>query len=335
MLLLSACGAGKEENPESNAAVTHSPEEPHKVKIQLLWVPQAQFAGIFAAKDKGFYEEEGIDIEIIPGGPDIVAEQQVANGVADVGITAVDSLLVNRDKGIPLVSIAQISQKNSKYLIAKKSTGIDSPEKMKGKKISAFMGGKQFPVVAFLEKNGINPEKDVHLVKQGFMMDQFFNDQVDVSTVTSYNEFNVVKANGITESDLYTFSIEEAGIGMLEDTLIARKEWIENNRDLAVKVVRATLKGWNYAIEHQDEAVEIMMANVVEGSTTKEHQATMLKEMAKLVKPEGFTESQTGMFVEDSYKRTAEIALKYGLIEKPADVKSAYDESIYEEAVKQ
>lgn len=305
-----------------------------KVKIQLKWVPQAQFAGIYAAKEQGFFADEGIDAEIIPGGPDIVIEQHVVNGAADVGVTGVDSLLVSRDNGLPLVSLAQISQKSSYRLIAKKSAGITDPTQMKGKKVSTWFGSQQFQVLAFMEKNGLDPKKDIELVKQGFTMDQFFNDQVDVATSTIYNEFHVVLESGVKESELDVFNIEDAGVGMLEDTLIAKKDWVEGNRDLAVKVTRAILKGWNYAIDNQDETVDTVMKNVTEGSTTREHQVTMLEEIAKLIRPEGFTEQQVGSFVDESFTRTADIALSYGLIKKAANLDEALERSIYEDAVK-
>ncbi|MNI85439.1 hypothetical protein D3C73_1424340 [compost metagenome] len=121
---------------------------------------------------------------------------------------------------------------------------------------------------------------------------------------------------------------------MLEDTLIAKKDWVDGNRDLAVKVTRAILKGWNYAIDNQDETVDAVMKNVTEGSTTREHQVTMLEEIAKLIRPEGFTEQQVGSFVDESFTRTADIALNYGLIKKAANLDEALEKSIYEDAVK-
>ncbi|OGX61792.1 MAG: myristoyl transferase [Paenibacillus sp. RIFOXYA1_FULL_44_5] len=344
VFVLTACGTKAVENTSAGAndsAKASSSASPaggsadlKKVKIQLKWVPQAQFAGIYVAKEKGFYKDEGIDAEIIPGGPDIIIEQQVANGVADLGITAVDSLLVNQDNGLPLVSVAQILQKSSNRLIAKKSTGIDSPEKMKGKRIGSWMGSQQFQVLAFLEKNGLNPKTDIQLVKQGFTMDQFFNDQLDVASASIYNEYHVVLENGYKESDLNVFNIDDAGVAMLEDTLIAKTDWLKSNRELAVKAVRATLKGWQYAIEHQDETIDIIMKQVKSGSTTREHQAKMLKEMAKLILPDGFKPEQIGSFQEDSFKRTADIAYKYHLIKKPADLSKVYDKSIWEDAMK-
>ncbi|WP_405154207.1 ABC transporter substrate-binding protein [Paenibacillus sp. FSL K6-0108] len=338
VVMLGACSAKSEPSVTPAAASSEGEggaDQPlTKVKIQLKWVPQAQFAGIYAAKEKGFFADEGIDAEIIPGGPDIVIEQQVVNGAADVGITGVDSLLVSRDNGLPLVSLAQISQKSSYRLIAKKSAGITDPAQMKGKKVSTWFGSQQFQVLAFMEKNGLDPKKDIELVKQGFTMDQFFNDQVDVATATIYNEYHVVLESGTKESDLDVFNIEDAGVGMLEDTLIAKKDWVDSNKELAVKVTRAVLKGWNYAIDNQNETVDIVMKNVTDGSTTREHQVTMLEEIAKLIRPEGFTEKQVGSFVDESFTRTADIALKYGLIKKAANLNEALEKSIYEEAVK-
>ncbi|WP_244208854.1 ABC transporter substrate-binding protein [Paenibacillus ferrarius] len=332
--LVSACGSVKSVSmsPDTSAAASTSSttkNEPlKKLKIQLKWVPQAQFAGIYAAKEKGFYKDEGIDVDIVPGGPDVIIEQQVVNGAADLGVSSFDSLLVNRDNGLPLVSVAQVTQKSSYRLLSKKSTGIDTPAKMKDKKIGTWMGSQQFQVLAFMEKNGLDPKKDIQLVKQGFTMDQFFGDQLDVATATIYNEYYVVLESGVKEEDLNVFNFDDAGVAMLEDTLIAKKDWVDKNRDLAVKAVRATMKGWIYAIEHQDEAVDIVMKSVTAGSTTKQHQTTMLKAMAKLVKPEGFTNDQVGSFVDESVKRTADIALQYGLIKKPADLKASLDTTI-------
>lgn len=344
LLVVSACGNNSEPAASTNEpapAAEASPEADKpaaaplkKVKIQLKWVPQAQFAGIFVAKEKGFYEEEGLDVEIIPGGPDVVIEQQVVNGAAEIGVTSFDSLLVNRDNGLPLVSVAQVLQKSSYRFVASKESGIDSPAKMKGKKVGMWTGSQQFQVLAFMEKNGLDPKKDVELVKQGFTMDQFFNKQLDVAVSTIYNEYHVVLESGVKEEDLYVYDFEDAGVGMLEDTLIVKDEWLKNNRDIAVKAIKATMKGWNYAIANQAESVDIVMSAVTEGSTTKEHQTTMMMEMAKLVKPEGFTDAQVGSFVDDAVQRTVDIAVKYGLIKKEPDLASAIDKTILEDAAK-
>lgn len=331
LVIVAACG----NNGSSESANEGKASEPlQKVKIQLKWVPQAQFAGIFVAKEKGFYEQEGLDVEIVPGGPDVVIEQQVVNGAADIGVTSFDSLLVNRDNGLPLVSVAQILQKSSYRFVADKASGIDTPAEMKGKKVGMWTGSQQFQVLAFMEKNGLDPQKDVELVKQGFTMDQFFNKQLDVAISTIYNEYHVVLESGVKPEDLFVYDFEDAGVDMLEDTLVVKEDWLNNNRDTAVKAIRATMKGWNYAIANQEESVDIVMRAVTEGSTTKEHQTTMLMEMAKLVKPEGFTDAQVGSFVDDAVQRTVDISLKYGLIKAAPDLGKAIDKTILTDAEK-
>lgn len=331
LIIVAACGNDSSSEPGNEGKAS---EPLQKVKIQLKWVPQAQFAGIFVAKEKGFYEQEGLDVEIVPGGPDVVIEQQVVNGAADIGVTSFDSLLVNRDNGLPLVSVAQILQKSSYRFVADKATGIDTPAKMKGKKVGMWTGSQQFQVLAFMEKNGLDPKKDVELVKQGFTMDQFFNKQLDVAISTIYNEYHVVLESGVKPEELFVYDFEDAGVGMLEDTLVVKEEWLKNNRDTAVKAIRATMKGWNYAIANQEESVDIVMKAVTEGSTTKEHQSTMLMEMAKLVKPEGFTDAQVGSFVDDAVQRTVDISLKYGLIKAAPDLGKAIDKTILADAEK-
>lgn len=347
LLFVAACGknvnepaaATTEPAPVTTTEAAKETEKPaseplKKVKIQLKWVPQAQFAGIYVAKEKGFYEEEGLDVEIVPGGPDIVIEQQVVNGAVDIGVTSFDSLLVNRDNGLPLVAVAQVLQQSSYRFVASKDSGIDTPAKMKGKKVGMWTGSQQFQVLAFMEKNGLDPKKDVELVKQGFTMDQFFNKQLDVAISTIYNEYHVVLESGVKEEDLYVYNFEDAGVGMLEDTLIVKEDWLKNNRDIAVKAIKATMKGWNYAIANQPEAVDIVMGAVTEGSTTKEHQTTMLMEIGKLIKPEGFTDAQVGSFVDEAVQRTVDIALKYELIKKAPDLAIAIDKTILEDGNK-
>src|SRR5947208_968738 len=117
---------------------------PDKVRLQIKWVPQAQFAGYYMALEKGYYAAENLDVTIIPGGPDIVSEQQVANGQADFGVDWVASFLAFRDKGLPLIDVAQIYQSSGLMLISKKSAGVTTPEALKGKNVGVWYGGNEF-----------------------------------------------------------------------------------------------------------------------------------------------------------------------------------------------
>jgi len=321
--------------PASTEAASESPAaDPVKVKLQLKWVPQAQFAGYFMALDKGYYKEEGLDVEIVPGGPDIVPEQQVANGAADIGVDWVASLLAHQEQGLPLVEISQIYQKSGLVLVSKKSAGINGPADLKGKKVGNWMGGNEYELLALFDKYKFDPNKDIKFAKQGFTMDQFLTGELDAASAMTYNEYHVALESGVKAEDLNVIDMNAEGVAMLEDNLFANSEWLEQNKETAAKFVRASIKGWQDAVADPAAATDIVMKSVEEGSTTKEHQLTMMQEVAKLVAPEGFDKAKIGYIDEAAFRQTADIALKFGVIKTAADLSKAYTNEIVDMAMK-
>ncbi|MGK9252058.1 ABC transporter substrate-binding protein [Paenibacillus humicus] len=322
---LTACGgSGKEASGEGAAAV----------KLQLKWVPQAQFAGYYVALEKGYYKDEGLSVTIVPGGPDIVPEQQVANGSADIGVDWVASLLAHQEQGLPLVEIAQVYQKSGLVLVSRKSAGIAGPSDLKGKKVGNWMGGNEFELLALFDKYKLNPSKDLQFAKQGFTMDQFLGGGLDAASAMTYNEYQIVLEQGIPEAELSVIDMNKEGVGMLEDNLFANKDWLAKNKETAAKFLRASLKGWKDAVEDQEGAVDIVMKSADAASTSRDHQLKMMKEVAKLVAPDGFDIGKLGMIDEEAFRQTAEIALKFGVIQKAADAGTAYTTEIYGMAAK-
>ena len=302
------------------------------VTLQLKWVPQAQFAGYYVALEKGYYEEEGLEITIAPGGPDIVPEQQVANGTADIGVDWVASLLPNIEQGMPLVQIAQIYQESGLLLVSKKDAGISSPKDLEGKKVGNWMGGNEFELLALFDKYGLDPNSDLSLEKQAFTMDQFIAGELDAASAMTYNEYHVVLESGVSASDLNVIDMNDEGVAMLEDNLFANKEWLEANKETAAKFLSASIKGWKDAIEDPEGAVDIIMAESEEGSSTREHQLTMMEEVAKLIVPEGFDADDIGKTNPDMFQQTADIAHKFGVIKEKANVDEAFTNEIFEMA---
>lgn len=344
--LMAGCGGNNNNSaaeattaPEASAApdasaATEPAADPVTVKLQLKWVPQAQFAGYFVAQDKGYYKEEGLNVEILPGGPDIVPEQQVAGGSADIGVGWVASLLPSLEQGMPLVQIAQIYQKSGLVLVSKKSAGINSAADLKGKKVGNWMGGNEFELLALFDKYKFDPNKDLSFTKQGFTMDQFLGDQIDVASAMTYNEYQVVLESGVKAEDLNVIDMNTEGVAMLEDNLFANKEWLAENKETAAKFVRASLKGWKDAIADPAAAVDSVMKQAEDGSTTKEHQLTMMTEVAKLILPEGFDSAKMGYTDAAAFQQTADISQKFGVIKEPAKVDEAYTNEIVEMAAK-
>lgn len=331
VMILTACGSETESGTNSES----SSNGLTPVTLQLKWVPQAQFAGYYVALEKGYYEEEGLDVTIAPGGPDIVPEQQVANGAAHIGVDWVASLLPHIEQGLPLVQIAQIYQESGLLLISKKDAGIESPEDLEDKNVGNWMGGNEFELLALFDKYGFDPNSDLSFVKQAFTMDQFLSGELDAASAMTYNEYHVVLESGVSESDLNVIDMNDEGVAMLEDNLFANKEWLEENKETAAKFLRASIKGWQEAIKDPEGAVDIIMAESEEGSSTREHQLTMMKEVAKLVVPEGFDPEKIGQTDAEMFQQTADIAHQFGVIEKPANVEEAFTNEIFKMATSQ
>src|SRR5216117_1206099 len=150
-----------------------------KVTLQLKWVTQAQFAGYYAAKAKGLYTAEKLDVIIRPGGPDIVPERVVAGGGAQFGLDWLPSLLSAREQGAPLVNIAQLFAYSGMRELAFKASGIKGAGDLRGRKVAVWFGGNEFALLATLEQYRIDPQKDVTLVQQPFNMNLLYKQVLD------------------------------------------------------------------------------------------------------------------------------------------------------------
>jgi len=197
------------------AAAAAKPTGPaDKVKLQIKWVPQAQFAGYFVALEKGFYKDENLDVTIVPGGPDIVSEQQLVNGQADFGVDWVASFLAFRDKGLPIVDVAQVYQSSGLMLVSKKAANITKAEDLKGRSVGVWYGGNEFEFLALMDKLGYDPDKDLNVIKQGFTMDPFLAGQMEAASAMTYNEYQIVLESGLNPDDLNIIRYNDEGVGM-------------------------------------------------------------------------------------------------------------------------
>jgi len=315
LILLVATGCGKT-NSTTPTPETGTPGKLDKVTLQLKWLPQSQFMGYYVAQAKGYYKDAGIDIEILPGGSDIIPEQQVYNGVANIGITWVSSLMKYQSKGWGLVQTGQIFQKSAMLLVSKASTGINSPADLKGKKIGSWFGGNEYEIYALLEANGLKKDTDLKMVQQDYTMNQLLKDEIDAASAMTYNEYGLLLESGLKESDLHVLNMNDAGVAMLEDCLFVNSEWISKNEDLYVRFMKASIKGWAEASANPEAAGKIVYE--VDKSVSLDHQVYMAKEVAKLVVPKDFDPTKIGYIDTAAVKQTADLALKYGLLSKPA-----------------
>src|SRR4051812_12314476 len=255
-----------------------------KLALQLKWVTQSQFAGYYVAKDKGYYEEEGLDVDIKPGGPDIAPEQVIAGGGADVIVDWMGGALVAREKGVPLTNIAQPYQKSGLELICPKDGPVKTEADFKGHTLGVWFFGNEYPFFAWMNKLGLKTEggkEGVTVLKQSFDVQPLIQKQADCISVMTYNEYWQAIDAGFKPADLTVFNYTSLGNDLLEDGLYALDTKLKDPKfkETMVKFVRASMKGWKYAIEHPDDAAEIVMDN---GGQDENHQKRMMGEVAKL-----------------------------------------------------
>ena len=281
------------------------------VTLQLKWVTQAQFAGYYVAQEKGFYGEEGLNVTILPGGPDISPTQVMAGGGADVTVDWMPSALAAREKGLPLVNIAQPFKSSGMMLTCLKESGVTSPEDFKGKTLGVWFGGNEYPFLSWMSTLGIatdGSEGGVEVLKQGFNVDPLLQKQAACISTMTYNEYWQVIDAGISPDELITFKYEDEGVATLEDGLYVLEENLADPafEEKMVKFVRASMKGWKYAEENPDEAAMIVLDNDETGAQTETHQKRMMGEIAKL------TAGSNGALDEADYARTVKILMAGG-----------------------
>jgi len=282
-----------------------------KLTLQLKWVTQAQFAGYYVAKDKGFYEEAGLDIEIKAGGPDIAPPQVIVGGGADIIVDWMPSALASREKGVPLVNIAQPFQRSGMMLTCRKDTGITSPDDFANKTLGVWFFGNEYPFLSWMSKLGLatdGSDGGVTVLKQGFNVDPILQKQADCVSTMTYNEYWQIIDAGLSADDLVTFKYENAGVATLEDGLYVLEEDLADPAmvDKLARFVQASMKGWNYASENPDEAADIVLENDDTGAQTEEHQRRMMGEVAKLIA------GGDGRLNEEDYNRTVDTLLNGG-----------------------
>ncbi len=285
-----------------------------KIRLQLKWVPQAQFAGYYVAAAKGYYKDENLDVEILPGGPNVAPEQVIAGGGADVIVDWMGGALAAREKGVPLVNIAQPFKKSGLMMICPKETGITSEADFKGKTLGVWFFGNEYPFFAWMNKLGLKTGEggDVKVLQQSFDVQPMIQKQADCISVMTYNEYGQALDAGYTPDKLTIFNYTEMGNDLLEDGLYVNENDLKDPAkvDAYTRFVRASMKGWQYAVDNPDEAAQIVVDSDETGGAELKHQQYMAREVAKLVDPKDPALDMA------TYERTAKALLDQKIIAK-------------------
>ena len=312
LLGLAACGGGDSDEPEPGGSASATAQEMTEVKLQLQWVAQAQFAGYYAAVEQGYYEEVGLDVEIVEGGVDIVPQDVLSAGDVDYAISWVPKVLGSIEKGAKITNVAQIFERSATTQISFKDKNITDPAQLKGKKVGSWGFGNEWELFAGMQKSGVEVG-DIKLIQQAFDMNGFLAGDIDAAQAMTYNEYAQVletknEATGelFKPEDLNVINWNDVGTAMLQDAIWANSEKLSDPAyaDQTTKLIKASIKGWVYARDNPEEA-----AKIVTGAGSKlgeSHQLWMTNEINKLIWP---STAGIGMIQDSAWKQTVDIAL--------------------------
>ncbi len=283
------------------------------VSLQLQWFVQAQFGGYYAAKDKGFYEEQCLDVTILEGGVDIVPQTVLAQGGADYAISWVPKALSSREQGAGIIDVAQVFQRSGTLQVSFKDKGITSAADFKGKKIGNWGFGNEYEVFAAITKAGMDPASDVELVQQQFDMLALLNGEIDAAEAMTYNEYaQVLEAVNPDTGALYTaddFNVvnyNDEGVAMYQDAIWASEERLNDAayQDMTQRFVTASLKGWIFCRDNAQECADIVTANGSQLGAS--HQLWMMNEVNKLIWP---SPAGIGVVDEALWSQTVDVSM--------------------------
>jgi NitT/TauT family transport system substrate-binding protein len=308
-LVLTGCSSSDE---DADASTGGTGEDLTPVKLQLQWLTQAQFSGYYAALDQGYYEEQGLDVEIIPSGGDIVPQDALAQGEVDYAVAWVPKVLGSIEQGANITNVAQIFERSATLQVSFADAGIDSVEDLAGKNVGSWGYGNEWELFAGLGEAGVT---DFTLVTQAFDMLGLLNGDIDAAQAMTYNEYaQLLETVDPDTGELYTpddFSVidwNDEGVAMLQDAVWADTERLESDpayEETTVKFLTATLKGWAYARDNPQEAADIVTAA---GSTLgTSHQLWMANEVNKLIWPS--TTGGIGLVDPAAWDKTVELAM--------------------------
>lgn len=282
------------------------------IRLQLQWLPQAQFAGYYAAVEQGFFEDEGLEVEIIPSGGDIVPQDALASGDVDYAIAWVPKVLGSIEGGAELTNIAQIFQRSGTLQVARADSGIESVADFEGKKIGSWGFGNEWEIFAAMAAEGLD-STSVEIVTQDFNMNAFLQGDIDAAQAMTYNEYAQVLETPNPDTgelwqpeDLNVISYEDTEGAMLQDAIWANTADLEDAdfQEQTVKFLKAVIKGWVYARDNVEEAAQI---TVDAGSDWPPgHELWMANETNKLIWP---AKGGIGVLDQAAWDRTVQGAL--------------------------
>lgn len=294
------------------------------MSLRLPWFPNTQFTGSFVAAAKGYFADEGLDVTINPGGFDVNSITLVAAGSDTFGLHDTGSLLFAAAEGIPLMTVATYFHKHPGAVLTLADSGIKTLEDMVGRRIGFAEGGPWQLTQAMLAKNGIDVDSLEH-VAIGFDLAPLLNGDVDMKTVFATNEPILAEQQGY---EVRVFIPYDYGIETSANALFTTQDYFDDNPDVVCAMVRAISRGWEYAFENPEEALDIVMA-VDPENLDRAKEARSLEAVQNAVLTPDAVADGIGSMKHSRWETVDEVLRTYGGLETDVDLNSVYSDVCY------
>jgi len=279
-----------------------------KVKMVLQWEHQSQFAGYYMALEKGFYAEEGLDVTILRGGADVNPFELLENGEADFCCAMLAPVLMMSKEDSKFCLLAQIINSSTLSLVAWKDatdgTTISKPSDLDGKRVSIWESFHA-PYKAMFAYYDVKPK----IVPQYYSFSLFAQRGVDACSAMIYNEYHSLLQLGVGKDEIVVFKFNELGMNFPEDGIYCLKEKEEKQPDICSTFARASLKGWAYARDHEEETLDVVMVYIKKSKlpTNRPHMKWMLDNVLDAIYPSEGESWKVGKLSEKSFNESVSI----------------------------
>lgn len=294
--------------------LAHGPAWAKPLRLILHWLPQAQFAGYLMAEEKGFYARRGVDLTILPGGPDVSPSQCLAEGRAEFA-TMFLSTAIERQAVLDLVHIGQIAHQSALMLVARRDSGIRTLKDLHGRRVGMWGPDFQIQPRALFQRMGI----EAQVIEQAPSMDLFMRGGLNAVSAMWYNEYHTLMSYGLDEKDMVVFFFRDLDLDFPEDGLYCLRSTFDGAPEVASAVTQASLDGWAYAFAHPEEALDLVVRRMKEHKVTanRAHQRWMLARMRDIILVGAPTPSPR--LSRADYERTATTLADQGFAADPPD----------------
>jgi NitT/TauT family transport system substrate-binding protein len=300
-----------------------------KVSFELSFIPNVQHAGFLVAKARGYYEDEGLDVTILPGGPTVDTTQDVADGTANLGQVDYVDIVEARAAGVPIKAVAQTYKKPFFFWYSKKDSGIADVAAWKGHTVGAIQPGDYPERDAMMLAAGLDPKTDINIVQQDFGTDDFIAGKVEIAEgVVFYHPAYLIGVNQMKfPDDFIVYDPAKNGADFASQTVAASEEFLAKDPAAVKCFLRASVRGWQATFADDQKAVDDVMTFIPEGAIPKPHQQGAIKSVLPIVGAAG--DPTLLQPTPAKYTSTIDQLKKLGYLKTDVSVASTFDAGFY------